>query len=59
MKKKIVKKEIKKEVKVEYTPKIIIEIEKLISNSNVIPTDNLIFEVPPVNRQRTKEAEKL
>ena len=57
-----VKSEIKKEVKLEFkqiTPQVIIELQKLIDNVSVIPCDNLIYEVPPVNKQQKKEAEQL
>jgi len=58
MKKKI-KKEIKKEPKPEKIPDVIAQIEKwLISPPNII-SDNLIYEVPPVNKQQKKETEKL
>lgn len=62
MKKKIVKKEIKKEVKIKVNkvPDVIAQLEKwLDSPPNVIPQDNLIYEVPPVNKQQKKETEKL
>jgi len=60
MKKKIAKKEIKREIKTEKIPEVIKQLEKwLDAPPNIIPQDNLIFEVPPVNKKQVKEAEQL
>jgi len=58
MKKKVIKREIKREYKP--LPEVIIELEKFISNPpNTLPPDNLIYEIPNVNKQQKKETEKL
>jgi len=60
MKKKIVKKEIQREIKTEKIIEVIIVNREIIDKpQNIIPQDNLIFEVPPVNKQQKKETEKL
>ena len=62
MKKKIVKKEIKREIKREYKPlpEVIKQLEKwLDAPPNTLPPDNLIYEIPNVNKQQKKETEKL
>ena len=69
MNKKIVKKEVRKEtkIKVNKVPDVIAQLEKwlstptikIIDNSNVIPTDGIIYELPNVNKQQKKDIEKL
>ena len=60
MKNKIVKKEIQREIKTEKIIEVIIVNREIIDKpQNIIPQDNLIFEVPPVNKKQTKEAEQL